>query len=111
LDFKSGVEVIFPQDGINVAYVAKPAVNLASAVQAARMPPGALWLDVSAAARATCRGSFKVVRHTDESIRGPSLTRKDSLNLTRRDILPTLAATFTTIAFDDSGLRWLEIST
>jgi hypothetical protein len=34
-----------------------------------------------------------------------------SLNLTRRDILPTLTATLTTIAFDDSSLRWLEIST
>jgi hypothetical protein len=34
-----------------------------------------------------------------------------SLNLTRRDILPTLTATLTTIAFDDSSLRWLEINT
>jgi hypothetical protein len=29
VDFKSGVEVTFRQDGINVAYVAKPAINLA----------------------------------------------------------------------------------
>jgi hypothetical protein len=111
VDFKSGLEVTFPQDGINVTYVAKPAINLASAVRAARMPPGALRLDGSAAARATWRGSFKVTRHTDESIRLPSLTRKNSLNLTRRDILPTLTAAFTTITFDDSGLQWLEIST
>jgi hypothetical protein len=34
-----------------------------------------------------------------------------SLNLTRRDILPTLTATLTTIDFDNSSLRWLEIST
>lgn len=52
VDFKSGLEVTFPQDGINVTYVAKPAINLASAVRAARMPPGALRLDVPAAARA-----------------------------------------------------------
>lgn len=50
VDFKSGLEVTFPQDGINVTYVAKPAINLASAVRAARMPPGALRLDVPAAA-------------------------------------------------------------
>ena len=52
VDFKSGLEVTFPQDGINVTYVAKPAINLASAVRAARKPPGALRLDVPAAARA-----------------------------------------------------------
>jgi hypothetical protein len=34
-----------------------------------------------------------------------------SLNLTRRDILPTLAATLTTIAFDDSSLQWFEART
>ena len=34
-----------------------------------------------------------------------------SLNLTRRDILPTLTATLTTIAFDDSSLQRFEAST
>jgi len=34
-----------------------------------------------------------------------------SLNLTRRDILPTLTATLTTIAFDDSSLQWFEANT
>ena len=34
-----------------------------------------------------------------------------SLNLTRRDILPTLTATLTTIAFDDSGLQRFEART
>ena len=53
VNIKSGVEVTFPQDGINLAYVAKPAINLASAVRAARMRPDALWLDVPGAARAT----------------------------------------------------------
>src|SRR5437588_9351287 len=31
-----------------------------------------------------------------------------SLNLTRRDIIPTLTATLTTIAFDDSSLQRFE---
>jgi hypothetical protein len=34
-----------------------------------------------------------------------------SLNLTRRDILPTLTATLTTIAFDDSSLQRFEAGT
>jgi hypothetical protein len=34
-----------------------------------------------------------------------------SLNLTRRDILPTLTATLTTIAFDDSSLQRFEART
>jgi hypothetical protein len=34
-----------------------------------------------------------------------------SLNLTRRDILPTLTATLTTIAFDDSSLQRFEACT
>jgi hypothetical protein len=34
-----------------------------------------------------------------------------SLNLTRRDILPTLAATLTTIALDDSSLQRFEAGT
>jgi hypothetical protein len=34
-----------------------------------------------------------------------------SLNLTRRDILPTLTATLTTTAFDDSSLQWFEART
>jgi hypothetical protein len=34
-----------------------------------------------------------------------------SLNPTRRDIIPTLAATLTTIAFDDSSLQWFEACT
>jgi hypothetical protein len=34
-----------------------------------------------------------------------------SLNLTRRDIVPTLAATLTTIAFDNSSLQWFEACT
>ena len=34
-----------------------------------------------------------------------------SLNLTRRDILPTLTVTLTTIAFDDSSLQRFEAGT
>jgi hypothetical protein len=34
-----------------------------------------------------------------------------SLNLTRRDILPTLTATLTTIALDDSSLQQFEART
>jgi hypothetical protein len=34
-----------------------------------------------------------------------------SLNHTCRNLVPTFSATFTTIAFDDSSLRWLEINT
>jgi hypothetical protein len=34
-----------------------------------------------------------------------------SLNLTRRDIIPTLTATLTTIAFDDSSLQRFEACT
>ena len=34
-----------------------------------------------------------------------------SLNLTRRDILPTLAATLTTISLDDSSLQRFEANT
>jgi hypothetical protein len=34
-----------------------------------------------------------------------------SLNLTRRDIVPTLTATLTTIAFDDSSLQRFEACT
>ena len=34
-----------------------------------------------------------------------------SLNLTRRDILPTLTATLTTIALDDSSLQRFEART
>jgi hypothetical protein len=33
------------------------------------------------------------------------------LNLTRRDVVPTLTATFTTIAFDDSSLQRFEART
>jgi hypothetical protein len=49
-------------------------------------------------------------RHQNSAIARGSLALA-SLNLTRRDILPTLTATLTTIAFDDSSLQWLEIST
>ena len=34
-----------------------------------------------------------------------------SLNLTPLGLFPTLAATLTTIAFDDSSLQWFEINT
>jgi hypothetical protein len=34
-----------------------------------------------------------------------------SLNHTRRDIIPTLTATLTTIAFDDSSLQRFEAKT
>ena len=34
-----------------------------------------------------------------------------SLDLACRDHRPDFSATFTTIAFDDSSLRWLEINT
>jgi hypothetical protein len=34
-----------------------------------------------------------------------------TLNLTRRDIVPTLTATLTTIAFDDSSLQRFEACT
>jgi hypothetical protein len=32
-----------------------------------------------------------------------------SLNHTCRNLVPTFSATFTTVAFDDSSSRWLEI--
>jgi hypothetical protein len=34
-----------------------------------------------------------------------------SLNHACRNLVPAFSATFTTIAFDDSSLRWLEINT
>jgi hypothetical protein len=34
-----------------------------------------------------------------------------SLNRACQNLCPDFSATFTTIAFDDSSLRWLEIST
>ena len=41
----------------------------------------------------------------------PDAARAGSLNLTRRDILPTLTATLTTIALDDSSLQRFEART
>jgi hypothetical protein len=36
VDFGAGVQVTMPHDGANVTYVARAAINLASAVRAAR---------------------------------------------------------------------------
>jgi hypothetical protein len=41
IDLSSGVEVTVLQDGINVTYVARAAINLASVVRAARRQPAA----------------------------------------------------------------------
>ncbi|HEY7244032.1 MAG TPA: hypothetical protein VH678_09140 [Xanthobacteraceae bacterium] len=36
VDLSSGIEITFPQDGVNVTYAASAAINLASVVRAAR---------------------------------------------------------------------------
>jgi hypothetical protein len=52
VDLSSGVEVTMPHDGVNVTYVARAAINLASVLRAARTPPAGLGLNVPVAAQA-----------------------------------------------------------
>src|SRR5215217_1799018 len=83
-------------------------------LRAAYMPDAARAVSVSGISRAdpggrvTPRFRHRLIRFRHFIDGSLALA---SLNLTRRDILPTLTATLTTIAFDDSSLQRFEART